>query len=93
MWNFVRILRDMNFREQIVVVADRFADARGIGRKRVSTIVFNRGSKLDDIAGGGDLNTGNFERAMRWFSNEWPCGIEWPEGVPRPARDAQEPAE
>ncbi|PLU42333.1 hypothetical protein BMJ25_30240 [Sinorhizobium medicae] len=51
----------MNLRQQIIVVADTFAQARGIGRKRVSTLVLNRGSKLDNIATGGDLATG-----IRW---------------------------
>ncbi|WP_234839320.1 hypothetical protein [Sinorhizobium medicae] len=66
-------------------MADTFAQARGIGRKRVSTLVLNRGSKLDDIAAGGDLATGTFERAMLWLSENWPEGAEWPAGVPRPA--------
>lgn len=79
-----RICDRMVLREQIVVVADVFAGARGIGRKRVSTLALNRGSKLDDIASGGDLATGTFERAMLWFSENWPAGAEWPAGVPRP---------
>jgi hypothetical protein len=79
-----RILRVMMLREQIIVVADLYASAAGIGRKRMSTIVFNRGAKLDDIASGGDLATGTFERAMLWFSIHWPEGADWPEGVPRP---------
>lgn len=75
----------MKLLEQIIVVADVFADARGIGRKRVSTLVFNRGSKIDDIvSGGADINTRNFERAMEWFSENWPSGAEWPPAVERP---------
>lgn len=76
----------MKLRDQIIVVADTYADALGIGRKRVSTIVLNRGSKLDDIANGGDLATGTFEKAMLWFSDSWPEGAEWPASVPRPIR-------
>lgn len=75
----------MTLREQIIIVADRYALAARIGRKRVSTIVLNRGSKLDDIADGGDLTTGTFERAMLWFSANWPETVEWPADVPRPA--------
>lgn len=78
----------MNMRQEIVTVADRYAEALGIGRKRVSFIVLNRGSRLDQIADGGDLNTGTFESAMQWFSDNWPPGLEWPEGVARPARAA-----
>ena len=89
---FDRIYCRMMLREQIIVVADRYAEAAGIGRKRVSTIVLNRGSKLDDIAEGGDLTTGTFERAMMWFSTNWPQDLAWPEDIDRPAatREAAE---
>jgi len=75
----------MTLREQLILVSDEFGRARGIGRQRVSTIVLNRGSTLDLLAQGrSDLNTGTFERAMIWFSENWPKGAEWPAGVPRP---------
>lgn len=82
----------MNMRQQIITVADRYAQLAGIGRKRVSMIVLNRSSKIDDIAAGGDLNTRSFERAMQWFSDNWPAGAEWPAGVarPRPSLEAAE---
>ncbi|MDB5582802.1 MAG: hypothetical protein JWR80_7978 [Bradyrhizobium sp.] len=73
----------MNMCQQIIAVSDAYAAAAGIGRKRTSTIVLKRGSKLDDIASGGDLNTQTFERAMKWFSDNWPSDAVWPDGVPR----------
>lgn len=83
----------MTYRAQLLLVADRYAALRGISRKRVSTIVLNRGSKLDDIAGGGDLLTGIYERAMAWFSAHWPEDAAWPDDVPRPIAKAPEAAE
>lgn len=74
----------MNMRQQIVAVADRYAELSEIGRKRVSFILLNRGSKLDHIAEGADLNTGTFERAMQWLSDHWPEGADWPDGIQRP---------
>jgi hypothetical protein len=75
---------DMTLREQIILMSERYGALAGIGRKRVSTIVFNRSSKLDDLYDGGDLSTGIFERAMQWFSDHWPAGAEWPAGIHRP---------
>lgn len=75
----------MKMCEQILLISDRYGAIAGIGRKRVSTIVMNRGSKLDDIAEGGDLSTRTFERAMQWFSDNWPEGQPWPEGISRPS--------
>ena len=71
-------------KDQIVRIADLYAASAGIGRKRLSTIVFNRGAKLDGIASGGDLVTGTFEKAMQWFSDHWPKDVAWPADVQRP---------
>ena len=72
-----------SLRSQLIAVADAYGTARNLSRSRVSTIVFNAGMALDRIASGKDLTTGNFEKAMRWFHENWPEGALWPEGVKR----------
>jgi hypothetical protein len=71
-------------RVQLIAVADAYCRARKLSRSRVSTIVFNAGLALDRIASGKDLTTGSWERAMRWFSDNWPEGALWPPFAPRP---------
>lgn len=71
-------------RFQLLTIADAYCKARKLSRARVSTIVFNAGMALDRIASGKDLTTGNWERAMTWFSRNWPEGAEWPKSVKRP---------
>lgn len=76
----------MTLKGQLILVGDVFAAAAGISRARLSTIVLNRGATLDAIAAGrADVTTGTFEKAMSWFSANWPDGAEWPSDVPRPA--------
>jgi hypothetical protein len=75
----------ITLRHQLIAVADGFAAHRGLSRARVSTLVFNSGTALNRIAAGRDLNTKRWERAMLWFSRNWPEGAEWPAGVARPA--------
>lgn len=70
-------------RSHLIAVADAYCSARRLSRSRVSTIVFNAGLALDRIASGKDLTTGNWERAMAWFHDNWPEGAEWPAGAPR----------
>ena len=53
-------------------------------RASLSTRILGRGTKLDDLAKGSDLYTGSYRAAMRWLSDNWPDGTEWPAGVPRP---------
>ena len=77
-----------SLRDQLIAVSDIYAAHRGLSRARVSTIVFSSGMSLDRIASGRDLNTGSWERAMRWFSDNWPEGAAWPDEVPRPTAEA-----
>jgi hypothetical protein len=79
-------------RQELILVSDAYAAARGLSRARVSTIVFNAGGALDRIVAGKDLTTGNFERAMRWFSDNWPDNAVWPDKVERPAPSPSEAA-
>lgn len=72
--------------KELLLVADAFGKATNRERPTVSTLVFNAGSKLDLLARGGDLNTASLERAMKWFSDSWPLGASWPEGIDRPGR-------
>lgn len=80
----------MTLRESLIRVAKRYAEVRRLSLSRVSTLVLNDGKALDRIDSGGDLMTGSFERALEWFSANWPRGASWPEDVERPAQEAAE---
>lgn len=69
---------------QLITVSDAYCAAVKRSRSRVSTIIFNEGKKLDLVAGGADLTTRSFEKAMTWFSTNWPSQTPWPDGVRRP---------
>ena len=85
----------MTLRDKLLHVANLYAIAiKTKGRdgritlSGISTRVFGDGKTFSRIEAGGDLTTGNFERAMRWFSDNWPDGAEWPDEVPRPHAEA-----
>lgn len=75
----------MNLRQKLVLTAKTFAEARGLSISRVSTLVFNDGKTIDAILRrNADITTDRFERAMQWFSDNWPHDASWPAGVSRP---------
>jgi hypothetical protein len=75
----------MTLKEQLLLVGDTYAKATQLSRARVSTIVLNRGSTLGLInEGRADVTTATFEKAMLWFSANWPESANWPHEVPRP---------
>lgn len=82
----------MTLKDQLLHVAHLYAVAVGSkgrdGQPSLSSPsmrVFGDGKSFARIAAGGDLTTGNYERAMRWFSENWPAHAEWPHAVERPA--------
>lgn len=82
----------MKLRSQLVAVSDAYCAATQLSRSRVSTIVLNRGATLGGIASGSaDVTTETFERAMEWFSSNWPEKAVWPDGVSRPVADEARP--
>lgn len=78
----------------LLIVADVFVAATGRGRGSLSKAIFDRGGHFEDLATGArDLSTGTFERAMQWFSDNWPDGADWPDGIGRPQATQAEAAE
>lgn len=76
----------MTLKGCLLSVADAYAAATGLSRSRISTIVLNRGATLEAIAAGkADVTTGTYEKAMSWFSSNWPETAVWPDGIERPA--------
>ncbi|MBI4921885.1 MAG: hypothetical protein HY834_09060 [Devosia nanyangense] len=74
----------MSLTSDLMAVAETYCSKTGRSPSRIATIIFNDGKKFDLIAGGADLGTRPFERAMAWFAANWPAGVAWPVGIERP---------
>lgn len=83
-------------RDTLIRLARAYAAAKGRGDglalSGISTKIFNDGKTLDRIAAGGDLVTGSYERAIKWFSENWPEDLEWPSDVARPVAAPEQAA-
>jgi hypothetical protein len=83
-------------RDKLVTLARAYASVKGRGDglalSGISTKIFNDGKTLDRIANGGDLVTGNYERALQWFSDNWPDELDWPASIARPSASPKEAA-
>lgn len=81
--------------DELLTVARAYASLAGVSLTTVSSRAFDDGKKLGAIEAGADIQVRRLDRAMQWFSDNWPDG-EWPSGVVRPAPSASgvgEPAE
>jgi hypothetical protein len=84
MRNKLRMLVAMSMRLQLLTLASTFVAHSKWAAPTVSTRVFGGGAVLARIEAGGDVTTGNYERAVMWFSTNWPADVAWPADVPRP---------
>jgi hypothetical protein len=77
-------MKELSLKEKLLLVSDTYCKAVELSDARVSTLLFNAGRKIFFLKNGTDLSTGNWERAMQWFSDRWPARTKWPTNVKRP---------
>ncbi|WP_223478721.1 hypothetical protein [Oricola indica] len=74
----------MSQTDHLIAVCDQFCAAAPISRSRLSTVLFSRGTRLDEIADGGDIGSRLLDRKLQWLSENWPANAVWPAGITRP---------
>lgn len=70
--------------DSLLLVARTYATAEGLDLSQTSWRALGDTKKLPAIEAGADIQMRRFEKTMRWFSENWPAGAEWPEAVSRP---------
>jgi len=81
----------MEYRSRLLLVAQTFAEVQHLSLARVSTKVRNDGKFFDRIEKGAGCTVDTYELVMQWFSDRWPGGVAWPEGVDRPVPKPSDP--
>jgi hypothetical protein len=74
----------MNYRLFLLNLIDRYCTHTGLSDARVSTQIFNHGNRIKQIREGAGFTVASFERALNWFSTNWPTEIDWPTDIPKP---------
>lgn len=74
----------MTLRDQLITTFTAYCTAVGRSEARVSTLLWGSGGRWSRLLADGDVTTGLWERSMRWLSDHWPQGADWPAGVARP---------
>ena len=77
----------MNYRAHILTLARLYCEATGRSLSRVSTVVRNDGKFFRRLDEGAGCTMDTYGKCLRWFSEHWPEGTSWPDGVPRPPGD------
>lgn len=71
--------------EDLLYVARIFSRITGRALATTSSLATDEGKCLPLIEKGvRSITVTRYERTMRWFSDNWPEGHKWPNGVERP---------
>lgn len=79
----------MSALEQIIELSKAYGSALEVENSTVSWRVFGDSKKLDAIIAGADLQVTRYERALQWFSDNWPEDAAWPTEISRLAQTAK----
>ena len=71
--------------QQLLSLADAYRSATDIRDNTLSWRVFGDTKKLTAIREGADIQVGRYEKAIAWFSANWPEGAVWPADIARPS--------
>jgi hypothetical protein len=79
--------------DALLILCDRYCKSVQKAEATLSTKLFGAGSRISQLRGGAtDIGVRRLNRAIQWFSDNWPENAAWPEGVERPApAEAEEP--
>lgn len=80
----------MNLIGRLQLIADCYCAATAMRREQVSYRIFSDQRRLGLVVEGEKgMTVASFERAMIWFSANWPAELAWPEGIERPRVPAE----
>lgn len=84
----IPVMRTVIHASDVLTLAEKFAGANELELVTVSSRVFGDSKKLAAIRGGADLTLERADKAVRWFSENWPASAPWPSDVARPQKEA-----
>ncbi|TWA71876.1 hypothetical protein FBZ84_101142 [Azospirillum baldaniorum] len=74
----------MDYRTQLLTLAEAYARSTGLSEARIATLVRNQGVFFKRIRAGGGCSVDTYLDVKDWFAGHWPTDLPWPEGVDRP---------
>ncbi len=75
----------MDYRTQLIALAEAYREATGRSESRVSTIILNQSGYFARIRAGQSCTVDTYLKVKDWFASNWPAEVSWPDGVDRPS--------
>ena len=76
---------EAELKQHLLSLSGAYAGAIDVGETTVWRRAINDPAFLDRLKSDKTITVRTYDRAVQWFSDNWPAGLEWPEQVARPA--------
>ncbi|SEG58945.1 hypothetical protein [Bosea lathyri] len=75
---------EAELKQHLLTLSDAFASSRGVGVTTVWRQAINDPTFYDRLKSEKTITIRTYDRAVSWFSENWPSDQCWPDRVPRP---------
>ena len=75
---------ESELRQNLVAVSTEYCRKTDTALSTVAQAACGDWRFFDRLAKGASFTARTYDRALHWFSDRWPLGVEWPAGVHRP---------
>ena len=74
----------MDYRAALLCLAEEYSAATKRSEARIANLAGRDGAFFRRIRAGKTCNVDTLEIVTRWFSENWPDSLAWPDGIERP---------
>ena len=81
-------------KQKLLALAEALANHENVSLWAISMRFLNKGDFFVNLQSGKrkGCTSDTSDRLFQAFSDHWPCDLEWPDGISRPARSGSEDA-
>jgi hypothetical protein len=76
-------------KSNLKAVFSAFSDGSPLSAATVWSRAARDARFMERLEAGGGFTVKSYDRAIAWFSENWPEGAIWPEGIERPAHSSE----
>lgn len=84
---FIALVRAMDYRQQLLSLAEGYSVGKGISEARVANLARCDSRFFVRLRSGGSCRVDTLHRVFQFFSDNWPDdAVAWPASIQRPAK-------
>ncbi len=80
----------MNLTNHITILIENFSQSQGLKPSTVCKHMMGDGAIYMRLKNGHTITIRRYYRIIRWFSENWPADLAWPNDIERPTLEKKE---